>query len=217
MVRLFEAGVVQPIDVRSAFASSSAPLSAALRQRFNELSGCRLTDIYGSTEAGGIAYRHQDGPWTVQPHVEIRIDEEKALWVRSPSVSFETEEGFYRIGDLVEPADGGFILIGRKDDVVKVGGRRIALGEVQAAFEACEAVQRAAVLSIERRGALRLVAFLEPSDRASLDVDAVKQFVRARLADHKIPGIVRVLDKLPVTSSGKLARQELTALLKKRE
>lgn len=213
MVRLLEAGVVGALPPSCYFASSSAPMTPVLRKAFTELTGCRLTDIYGSTEAGGIAFRHADGPWTVQPHVDIRVDGDGALSVRSPSVSFETENGFYSIGDLVKPTENGFLLVGRKDDVVKIGGRRIALGEIQAVFDACPAVLRAAVFSIERRGALRLAAVVQPAETGETSIDAIKQFVRERLADHKVPGIVRLVDEMPLTSSGKIARRELEAFL----
>ncbi len=212
MVRLLEAGVVGPVPPGCRFASSSAPMTAELRSAFTAGSGCRLTDIYGSTEAGGIAFRHEDGPWTVQPHVAIRVDDAGALWVKSPSVSFETADGFYPIGDKVRPTDRGFVLLGRGDDVVKIGGRRIALGEIQAALEACPDVLRAAVFAVERRRALRLAAVIEPAVKDP-DVAAVKQFVRGRLADHKVPGIVKVMEKLPLTPSGKVDRRALLGML----
>jgi acyl-CoA synthetase (AMP-forming)/AMP-acid ligase II len=217
MVRLLEAGVVDRPDPRCRFASSSAPLTAALRRSFTALGHTRLTDIYGSTEAGGIAFRHKDGPWTVQPHVAVRVDADGALWVRSPSVSFETADGFYRIGDIVSPTDNGFVLLGRGDDVVKIGGRRIALGEIQTALEAFPEILRAAVFSVERRGALRLAAVIEPvAAGAAPDEEAIKKYLRGRLADHKVPGIIRVVDRIPLAASGKVARQALPALLEEK-
>lgn len=211
MVRLLRAGAAPAPASTCRFGCSSAPLSPALRAEFTELSGCGITDIFGSTEAGGIAYRRVDGPWTVEPHVEIRVDEDGLLEVRSPSVSFEDEDGFFRTGDMVRPENGGFVLIGRSDDVVKIGGRRIALGEVQTVVEACPDVLRAAVLAEEVRGALRLTAYVEPQ-RAGVNAETIKRYVRARLADHKVPRVIHLLDTLPLTSSGKVDRQNLRQL-----
>ncbi len=216
MVRLLQAGAAPAPAPGCRFGCSSAPLSPALRAAFTELSGCGITDIYGSTEAGGIAFRRVEGPWTVQPHVEIRVDRDGLLAVRSPSVSFDADDGFFRIGDMVRREGEGFVLIGRSDDVVKIGGRRIALGEVQTVMEACPEVLRAAVLAEEVRGALRLTAYVEPQ-QADVDKETIKRYVRERLADHKVPRVIHLLDTLPLTSSGKVDRQMLQQMRESEE
>lgn len=212
MVRLIEEGAVPKLATTCRFASSSAPLSAEIRERFKALTGAGITDIFGSTETGGIAYRHEDGPWKVQPHVAIKIDEDGKLHVRSDSVSFQTEDGFYAIGDLAAPAENGFILLGRQDDVVKIGGRRMALGEITRVVEACPGVFHAAVLTENVAGTLRLVAFVEPKDPTLTGKD-VKAFVRSKLADHKVPRTVHIIEALPLMPSGKLDRKKLAALI----
>ena len=76
------------------------------------------------------------------------------------------------------------------------------------AVEACPGVANAAVLAQKIRGALRIVAFVEP---ASDDVDSqtVKAFVRGRLADHKVPRKVEIMERLPRTPAGKIDRRRL--------
>ncbi len=208
MVRLVEEGAVESFETSCRFASSSAPLSPELRNRFKSLFGAGITDIFGSTETGGIAYRREDGPWTVQPHVEIRIDEDGTLNVRSDSVSIRNDDGFFTISDVVEPTKNGFILLGRQDDVVKIGGRRIALGEIARVIEMCPDVLRAVVMTTSVAGTLRLLAYVEPKT-GSLTSKEVKAFVRTMLADHKVPRTVRIVSELPLTSSGKIDRRRL--------
>jgi acyl-coenzyme A synthetase/AMP-(fatty) acid ligase len=208
MIRLLESGGLPPIPETCRFVSSGAPLPAETRSRFARLTGCRIVDIYGSTEAGGVAHRDDDGPWIPQPHVEWRIAEGGHLEVRSESVSVGQPGEYYRIGDLVRPAGGGFELEGRADDVVKIGGRRVSLGEVQQAVEACPGVEGAAVLAVELRGELRLSAVVETGGEA-VTGDRVKTFVRGRLADHKVPRVVRVVAQLPRTPAGKVDRREV--------
>lgn len=212
MVRLIEEGAVPPFSTTCRFASSSAPLSPQVRDRFKALTGEGITDIFGSTETGGIAYRHEDGPWRVQPHVETRIDEDGRLRVRSDSVSFQTDDGFFAIGDVVEPVENGFVLLGRQDDVVKIGGRRLALGEITRVVEACPGVFHAAVLTENVAGTLRLLALVEPKDPA-LTAKDVKTFVRSKLADHKVPRTVRIVPALPLMPSGKLDRRKLAEMI----
>ena len=213
MVRVLEEGMLPDFHTSCRFASSSAPLSPEVRGRFKAAAGVGITDIFGSTETGGIAYRREDGPWIVQPHVEARIDDEGRLRVRSPSVSFETEDSFFAIGDLVESVAGGFVLLGREDDVVKIGGRRIALGEINRAVEACPGVFHAATVAENVAGTPRLLTYVEPKD-TSLTSKAVKTFVRSKLADHKVPRTVHIVSSLPLTSSGKLDRRKLQILMK---
>jgi len=208
MIRLLEAGGLPPIPAACRFACSGAPLPAQTRARFSELTGRPIVDLYGSTEAGGVAHREDDGPWIPEPHVDWRIGEGGYLEVRSPSVSVVPAGEFYRIGDLVRREGAGFALEGRTDDVVKIGGRRVSLGEVLQVIEAHPGVDAAAVLAAELRGELRLVAFVESSD-ASVTGDSVRVFVRGRLADHKVPRVVEVLERLPRTPAGKVDRREV--------
>ncbi|MCP4679001.1 MAG: acyl--CoA ligase [Deltaproteobacteria bacterium] len=208
MVRYLEAGDFVPIPDTCRFTCSGAPLGPALRARFTELSRHPITDLYGSTEAGGVAYRHDEGPWIVEPHVESRIVDDGYLEVRSASVSLCSPGEFYRIGDLVRPEGRGFELVGRSDDVVKIGGRRTSLGEVTEAVEACPGVSNAAVLAHKIRGAQRLVAFVEPTSDG-VDSETVKVFVRGRLADHKVPRKVEIMERLPRTPAGKIDRLRL--------
>jgi acyl-coenzyme A synthetase/AMP-(fatty) acid ligase len=211
MVHLVEEGVVPPFTTSCRFGSSSAPLSLEVRNRFRALTGAGITDIFGSTETGGIAYRREDGPWIVQPHVETRIDEDGKLDVRSDSVSIKDDDGFFTISDVVERTEDGFVLLGRQDDVVKIGGRRIALGEITRVIEMCPDVLRAAVITENVAGTLRLLAYVEPKTDNLTSKD-IKAFVRSKLADHKVPRTVRIVAELPLTSSGKLDRRKLKEL-----
>lgn len=210
MVRLLEERGPLALPESCRFCSSGAPLPADLRRRLLELTGRDVTDIYGSTEAGGVAYRRDDGPWRLQPHVEWRVSGDGHLEVRSASVprSAAAPGGFYRIGDLVRPAGEGFVLDGRADDIVKIGGRRVSLDEIRAVIEACPQVRAAAVAVEEVRGESRLVAFVE-AEEGVVTAGSVKAFVRARLADHKVPRAVHVVPAFPLNPGGKIDRRKL--------
>ncbi len=211
MTKYLEAGEDMSLPRRCQFACSGAPLSADLRAKFEALTGCVITDLYGSTEAGGVAYRRDDGPWRVEPHVAIRTTHEGFLEVASPSVSFPGEGGYYRIGDMVRRADGGFFLENRSDDVVKIGGRRTSLKEVTETLEACPGVRAAACIATKIRGATRLAAFVESEDE-NLRPTAIRTFVRGQLADHKVPRVIRLVDALPRTPAKKIDKRALKRL-----
>jgi len=212
MNRMLEARDLGPFPGTCSFVSSGAALPSAVRARFEELTGRPIVDFYGSTEAGGVAYRADDGPWRVEPHVRWRIAPGGYLEVGSESVSVATDGGFYRLGDLVRAEGEGFVLVGRADDVVKIGGRRLSLDEIREVVEGCPGVEKAAVLARAVRGEPRIVVCVVPSG-AGIDPDAVKAFVRSRLADHKVPRVVHVLDSIPMTPAGKIDRPALDEVI----
>ncbi|MCA2230006.1 non-ribosomal peptide synthetase [Nonomuraea aurantiaca] len=107
----------------------------------------------------------------------------------------------YRTGDLARRRSSGAIdFLGRLDHQVKVHGFRIELGEIEAAL-ADQPEVRAAVVLVQDT---RLVAYLV-TDHA---VDWAAR-LRDRLPAHMIPADYRQLDRLPVTSNGKLDRAAL--------
>ena len=113
----------------------------------------------------------------------------------------------YRSGDLVRADPEGLIFQGRADDQVKVGGRRIELGEVEAALQALSAIS-AATVAVQRSeaGIPLLVGYVVPLEGFD------RQTARAELAETLpaplIP-LLAVVDDLPVRTSGKVDRAAL--------
>ena len=116
-------------------------------------------------------------------------------------------ERLYRTGDvaLVRP-DGSLELIGRNDDQVKVRGYRVELGDVEAALGAHPLVRRCAVALVERTPG-GLAAYVVPRDR--VDRAELIDFLRERLPEYMVPATVVLVDALPATPSGKVARRSL--------
>jgi amino acid adenylation domain-containing protein len=115
----------------------------------------------------------------------------------------------YRTGDIVERrADGNLLFIGRRDRQVKLNGYRIELAEVEAALERHESVSCAAAL-VTGRESPHLAAFVEPVAGARLEVQELAHFLSGQLPSHMRPERIEVLDRLPVTSVGKLDHDAL--------
>ena len=113
----------------------------------------------------------------------------------------------YRSGDMVRADPEGLVFQGRVDDQVKIGGRRIELGEVESALQALDAVT-AAVVAVQKTaaGIALLVGYVVPG--AGFD----RQVARAQLAEALpaplIP-LLAVVDDLPVRTSGKVDKAAL--------
>ncbi|HEY0172389.1 MAG TPA: amino acid adenylation domain-containing protein [Pyrinomonadaceae bacterium] len=119
----------------------------------------------------------------------------------------------YRTGDLVRRLPGGAVeFLGRNDNQVKVRGFRIELEEVEATLRSHPAVEEAAVLAREDGGEeRRLVAYLSCGGAEVPSASGWRGFVGSRLPDYMIPSAFVVMEKLPLTSSGKIDRRALPA------
>ena len=117
----------------------------------------------------------------------------------------------YATGDLAYRDERGLLwLVGRKRDMLKVGGHRVGAREIEDAIVEHDAVSEAAVIGVpdELLGD-RLVAYVVPRQGAALDPRALQTFLRDRLASHKIPGTIELCAELPKNPSGKVMKNEL--------
>ncbi|MFI5908352.1 amino acid adenylation domain-containing protein [Dactylosporangium sp. NPDC051541] len=116
----------------------------------------------------------------------------------------------YRTGDLVRRRpDGTLVFVGRADRQVKIRGYRIEPGEVEAAALRLPGVTACAVAPADVAGDRRLVAYVS----GPADGGAVRDELARTLPPHLVPAHVVVLDRLPLTRTGKLDRTALAAVL----
>lgn len=120
-----------------------------------------------------------------------------------------TRVRLYKTGDLARRTpDGVLHYLGRIDNQVKVRGMRVELGEIEAVLGACETVRECAVLMDGER----LTAYVAPANSGELDSAGCVAFLRQRLPEHMIPSAWRRVERLPLTTSGKVARKALASM-----
>jgi amino acid adenylation domain-containing protein len=119
----------------------------------------------------------------------------------------------YRTGDLGSRLpDGELTYLDRIDRQVKIRGFRIEPGEIEAALQAHPAVAAAVVLADRTTtGERRLVGYVVPEGRAALEAGALRAFLADRLPAHMVPAAIVPLERLPLTTSGKVDRRSLPA------
>jgi non-ribosomal peptide synthetase-like protein len=111
----------------------------------------------------------------------------------------------YRTGDIVRQTDHGLEFVGRRDHQVKIGGRRIELGEVDGVLSSVPGVRGACTVVRESAAGNKLLVGYVAGD---LDAQDVRAVVAERMPASLVPLIV-VLDELPVATSGKVDRKAL--------
>jgi O-succinylbenzoic acid--CoA ligase len=176
-----------------------------------------VIETYGLTEScGGVVYdgRPLDG-------VEVRVDEGGGIELRGPTLmrgylhddeaterAF-TGDGWLRTGDagMIGP-DGRLLVTGRLDELIVSGGEKVWPSEVEGVLLEHHKVAEARIDGVpDAEWGERVVAQVvprDPSDPPTLD--ELRSLAASRLARHKAPRELVLVERLPRTSSGKLRR-----------
>ena len=198
--------------------SSAGMLAQEDALSFRERTGLDVVEIYGSTETGGIAVRRRfpDGEaWHPMDPVAWKIRKGKmciSSTFLSPTLP-RGDDGFFMTADCVDPdGDHRFILRGRADDIVKIGGKRVDISAVQAKLKQIPGVRDAVVVAIPAgRGRQTELAAL-----VATDLNAIQ--VKRRLAQvseaYAVPRQVVVVNDIPMTPAGKYERAQIEGMLR---
>lgn len=112
----------------------------------------------------------------------------------------------YRTGDIGRVEDGKLYWSARKDSQVKVGGYRLECSDVE--INMCRIPGIIACGAIVQYG--HLVAYVTLDKDVRMTPGQIRAAAREFLPQFMIPGIVRILDTMPVDASGRLDRRRLT-------
>ncbi len=120
-------------------------------------------------------------------------------------------DGRLHTGDLAEVDDEGyFTFVGRTDDLISSAGHRIGPGEIEECLVGHPQVALAAVIGVPdpiRGEAIKAFVVADaPSEALAAELQAR---VRARLAAYEVPREIEFVPELPLTTSGKIRRNEL--------
>lgn len=198
--------------------SSGAPLPVATAEMLRVRFGVTATDVLGSTETGGIAWRRADGrsAWTPFSGVRVEADADGTILVDSPFVDspFERAGGqVLRGAERVEMlADGTFRHLGRADVVVKIGADRVSLREIEQRLLAFEGVKDAAIQVLERSG-LRQQEIIAVVVAPGLSESALRRELSRWLPAAVMPRRLLLVDRLLREEGGQLGEATLLGLV----
>jgi benzoate-CoA ligase len=180
----------------------------------------------------------------VNPWAEVRLVDEQGApitapdtpgeaWLRMPSIcdrywnrQEQTRAAFegnwYRTGDMfVYDAEGWWYHQGRADHMLKISGQWVSPTEIEETALREEGVFEAAVVSVSNedgltRAALFLVADIAPREEAAL-AERVRQRLIGTLSVYKCPRIIRFVEEIPRTATGKMQKFKLRQLLEQED
>jgi acyl-coenzyme A synthetase/AMP-(fatty) acid ligase len=188
--------------------SATAPLDRAMAEQAEHQWGTIVSEIFGATEVGSIASRRtaEGDAWTPYPQVSLSVVAD-GLLVEAPGAPTLV------LDDAVEMMPGGaFRLLGRRSDVVKLGGRRASLTGLNRELATLDGVEDGVFLPPapdDHRAAARMVAFVVAPCRSA---DSILAALRQRIDPLFLPRRIIHLDRLPRNEMGKLPMGALRAL-----
>ena len=120
-------------------------------------------------------------------------------------------ERMYRTGDVVRWSPSGAIeYLGRSDFQVKIRGLRVEPGEIDSVLAGHETVRHAVTIGCHAEsGAQALVSYVVAAPGHSVDTRALTDHLAGRVPSYMVPAAIVVLERIPLTSSGKLDRGAL--------
>jgi malonyl-CoA/methylmalonyl-CoA synthetase len=221
--------------------SGSAALPVSTLNRWKEISGHTLLERYGMTEIGMALSNPLSGervPGSVGcplPRVEVQlVDEHGApvasdspgeIEVRGPNVFHEYwgkpqatqqafRDGWFRTGDVAVLEKGRYRILGRMNiDILKTGGHKVSALEVEEQLREHPAVAECAVVGVpDPEWGERVAAAIVLHEGRSLDLESLRNWAKERLASHKIPSRLLIVEALPRNAMGKVTKPAIVKL-----
>jgi long-chain acyl-CoA synthetase len=214
---------VWPASIRTVI-SAGSPLRPDTAARFQAAFGMPVHVFYGASECGGICY-DREGSAALRGTVGTPLNGvtvelcDGAVRVRSAAVGSgyvpvareELSGGTFLAADLGTWTSGGELaLLGRADALINAGGKKVHPAEVENVLREMPGVREVVVVGVAaEQGEREIVRAVIACDPARVTYEEVAAWCRVRLAAHKVPRSILLVDDIPRTARGKIDRAAL--------
>lgn len=205
--------------------SAGAPLRPDTARAFRERFGRKVHVFYGASECGGIAYDGSEDEelalgFVGRPMHGVRIEtlEDGGIAVHSAAVgqgyfpATDSDEalsdGIFRPVDILEETPDGLRIVGRRSDIINVGGKKVNPAEIESLLLDHPVVREAVVFGVQCDARSQAICACVVA-RGEIGEGELRAYCAARLATWQVPRSIIQLDALPVNARGKISRAEL--------
>ncbi len=221
--------------------SGSAALPVGTLARWEELTGHRLLERYGMTEIGMAIANPLEGErraGTVGqplPDMLVRLVDERGhpvtpgtpgqievrgpqlfreYWDRPEETTRSFRDGWFMTGDVAALENGYYRILGRQSvDIIKSAGYKISALEIEETLREHPAVADCAVVGLPDPDlGERIAAAIVPSDPTGAEPEALRAWLKERLAPYKVPRVIERVTELPRNTMGKVTKTDVRNL-----
>ena len=221
--------------------NGGARLAPDLRRRLRELLGCVPQEIYGTAEGllnmvrlddGDELLLHSSGaPMCADDEIKVLDDNDNEvedgeageLVVRGPytirgyykapdiNAAAFTDDGFYRMGDIVRRRGRYIFTEGRRKDLINRGGEKISCDEVESLILTNDKVASVCLVAMpDEIFGEKACAFVILKAGQAMTLEEVCAFLMGKkIAKFKLPERLEVVDEFPISPAGKILRRDL--------
>ncbi|GLH12932.1 Luciferin 4-monooxygenase [Gryllus bimaculatus] len=136
----------------------------------------------------------------------------REYWRRPKATEKEfTADGWFRTGDTAEYVDGSYRLLGRTSvDIIKTGGYKVSAVEVETHLLGHPDISDVAVVGLsDITWGQKVAAVVVARDNAEIILSKIREWAKDRMAPYSIPTVLKVVEKLPKNSMGKVNKKQL--------
>jgi len=171
----------------------------------------KITNVYASTEAGTL-FASDNDIFSIKPEYEhlIRAVNDELLVHNSLMGSSDINiEEWYNTGDLIETITEKplkFRFISRKSDMINVGGYKVNPLEVEETILTLPGIKNVRVYSKSNSVLGNIICCEVVCDNNQISESSIRKFLQSKIQEFKIPRIIRFVDELSITRTGKIKR-----------
>lgn len=221
--------------------SGSAPLLLSVKEEFEKLTGGKVLEGYGLSEAptathcnpldgmnksGSIGLPLPDVDCRLIPYMDEefpqKVSEAGELLIKGPQVMAGyynagnidnkiIQDGWLYTGDIAScDQDGYFHILGRKKELIKIGGFQVWPTEIEEVISKHPAVKEVCVAGVPGPDRIEIVkAWVVLKENTNSSLEEIQEWVKDKLVHYKTPRLVEFRANLPKTFVGKPLRREL--------
>ncbi|QBX42963.1 long-chain-fatty-acid--CoA ligase [Pseudomonas jessenii] len=219
--------------------SGGTALVKATAERWEQITGCRITEGYGLTETSPVACTNPYGdksrlgtvglpvPGTLlkvidDEGVEQPMGERGELCIKGPQImkgywhkpeataEVLDAEGWFKSGDIAVIDPDGFVrIVDRKKDMIIVSGFNVYPNEIEDVVMAHPKVANCAVIGVPDERSGEAVKLFVVARETGISLEELKAYCKENFTAYKVPKHIVLRESLPMTPVGKILRREL--------